>query len=75
MSSANVIVRATTPCDLVFPTEFAAAVTASQHRHKWSHIRDVTLVQRKRDSVRLTAKGEYGCICGAIKRGPPVGGL
>lgn len=29
MVRANVIVRATTPCDLVFPTEFAAAVAAS----------------------------------------------
>ena len=53
----------------------AAVVTMMHHRHKWIHIRDITIIRRKSRSIQFSAKGEYRCDCGATKRGSPVGGL
>lgn len=74
----NIVVLSDNPADLLFPEDFARAVaSALPHRHKWVHLKDVVKTKRnnRRKSISFTAKGEYSCECGAIKLGPPVGGL
>lgn len=74
----NIVVLSENPVDLAFPEEFARAVASTlPHRHKWRHMKDVVKSKRnaRRRSTTFTAKGEYSCECGAVKLGPPVGGL
>jgi hypothetical protein len=51
----------------------------SNGKHKWEHVRDITVTHAKigprGTSVRMSARGEYKCECGANRVGASVGGL
>lgn len=48
-------------------------------KHKWTHVRDVTIRDIKMGPsgtrVKLSARGEYTCECGAKRLGQSKGGL
>lgn len=48
-------------------------------RHKWVHVRDIVnkkiTMNQRGTTVRMSARGEYKCECGATRIGNSVGGL
>lgn len=48
-------------------------------KHKWVHVRDITVTNAtygpRGNTVRMSARGEYKCECGAVRIGTSKGGL
>lgn len=57
----------------------AAATCTLGPKHKWAHVRDLVVKNIKINSrgttVRMSARGEYKCECGAVRHGKSIGGL
>lgn len=57
----------------------AAKPCTSGTKHKWVHVRDITItnvrITPRGTMTRMSARGEYKCACGAVRHGRSIGGL